>query len=265
MKMQSNRYWPAFRRLVSRCVPGATVLAVALLIWQLVADLMIKDTFLLPSPKQMLIALWTVSLDIPRDTVISLLHFAIGLMSAAIIAVPVGGYMGWSRSFDRAVNPLVQLLRPIPPLAWIPFALIWLGLSHWSAGFIVFVGSLFPVIIATYTGFRTVPKVLLDAARVLGCSTNRQLLRRVAFPAAVPMIASGLRTAMGVGWMSLIAAEIFGQSHGLGYKLWHYYNLHQMDNVVAYMLILGITGSSLDAGFRLYVHRCWRWHKGEGT
>jgi NitT/TauT family transport system permease protein len=107
--------------------------------------------------------------------------------------------------------------------------------------------------------------VFVEAGKMLGCTRSRDLIRYIAFPAALPSVAAGIRIATGVGWMCLVAAELFGVSNfGLGQKLWFFYNLHQMDSVVVYMIILGLIGLAFDMVFRFYVDRYFlRWQTGE--
>jgi NitT/TauT family transport system permease protein len=172
--------------------------------------------------------------------------------------------MGWFHNADRVADPLIEIVRPIPPLAWIPFAIVWFGLTHISAGFVVFVGAVFPIIINTLTGFKSVSKVYVEAGKVLGCMKSTSLIRYIALPYSLPSIAAGIRIAMGVGWMCLVAAEMFGVSkNGLGYKIWWHYYLHQMDFVLVYMLILGFLGLLIDRVFRWYVDgKLLKWRKG---
>jgi NitT/TauT family transport system permease protein len=135
-----------------------------------------------------------------------------------------------------------------------------------SAGFIVFVGAVFPILINTYVGFRNVPKVLIETAMVLGCTKNHSLIRRVAFPSAIPQIATGIRVAMGVAWMCVVAAEMFGMTSGIGYKILNWSYFHRMDHVMAYMLLLGFISLSIDRTFRHFVERRLSiWRKGMVT
>jgi len=251
----------------SRSTYGLLSLCTAIIVWQLAAMFVVRNAFLLPSFTDVVEA--AVKLagtgEILLDLGVSLLHFAVGMGMALAVGVPVGMAMGWFPKVDAVANPLVELLRPIPPLAWIPFAIVWFGLTHESAGFVVFIGCVFPILINTYAGFSSVPRIYVEAARVLDCARDRDLIRHVALPASIPSIVSGIRIAAGVGWMCLVAAEIFGASqHGLGKMLWEFYNLHQMPNVVVYMIILGIIGLVLDLLFRRYVNtRLLRWQTGE--
>jgi NitT/TauT family transport system permease protein len=244
----------------------ALSLIIAVVMWQLVADKIIQDKFLFPSFSDVVTSFFTIVKSglVFTDLWTSLFHFSIGIAAALIIGIPLGISMGWFTKIDRAFDPIIEILRPIPPLAWIPFAIIWFGLTHQSAGFVVFVGMIFPIVINTYTGFKNIPKVYAEAAKVLGCTRNMDLIRFIAIPSAMPSIVAGIRIAMGVGWMCLVAAEMFGVSNnGLGYQIWHNYYLHRMAYVLVYMLLLGFVGLFIDRFFRYYVHeKLLRWTAG---
>lgn len=246
---------------------GIASLAAVAIIWQAVADLIVGNPFVLPSFTDTVAAFVGLlgSGRLLADLLVSLEHFAIGIGAALLFGVPIGILMGWFRVADAVIDPIVEVLRPIPPLAWIPFAIIWFGLTPQAAGFVIFIGALFPILIGTYTGFRSVPKIFVEAGKVLGCDTPLELIRHVALPSAIPSIASGIRISMGVGWMCLVAAEMFGVSDiGLGYALWQNYYHYAMANVLVYMLILGFLGLTIDRIFRNYVdRRLLRWHAGE--
>ncbi len=246
---------------------GALAILLALTIWECYAAFIVRDSFLLPGPADVLaafIALLNKGILL-ADLEVSFIHFAIGLGAALLVGIPIGIAMGWSRRFDAFLDPVVELLRPIPPLAWIPFAIIWFGFTPYSAGFVIFAGAVFPILINTYSGFRSVPKIFVEAGKMLGCTKKRDLIRYIAFPAALPSVVAGIRIATGVGWMCLVAAELFGVSnYGLGKNLWHYYDLHQMDSVVVYMILLGLIGLLVDMAFRYYIDRHFlKWRIGE--
>jgi NitT/TauT family transport system permease protein len=246
---------------------GVLAIILALILWEFIAAVIIRYPFILPSPTDVASAFVNLLQNgtLLRDLQDSLVHFAIGLGAALIVGIPIGIAMGWNRRFDAFSDPIIEILRPIPPLAWIPFAIIWFGLTAWSAGFVIFIGAVFPIIINTYSGFRGVPRIFVEAGKMLGCTRSRDLIRYIAFPAALPSVTSGIRVATGVGWMCLVAAELFGVSnYGLGQKLWWYYNLHQMDSVVVYMIILGFIGLVFDMIFRYYMDRHFlKWRIGE--
>jgi NitT/TauT family transport system permease protein len=250
-----------------RILLGIAALAAAAVVWQAVADLIVADPFILPSFTDTASAFLVLlgSGRLLADLLISLKHFAIGIGAAFILGVPIGTIMGWFRVADAIIDPIIEILRPIPPLAWIPFAIIWFGLTAQAAGFVIFIGAFFPILIGTYSGFRSVPRVFVEAGKVLGCNTSLRQIRYIALPSAIPSIASGIRISMGVGWMCLVAAEMFGVSDiGLGYSLWQNYYHYAMANVLVYMLILGLLGLVIDRIFRHYVdQRLLRWHAGE--
>lgn len=251
----------------------------ALLLWQIVAEFIVRNKLFLPSVLDVISAalvifqrpavleIGSLALETPLvfvDLLHSLLHFSIGMIAALIIGIPIGMIMGWFTAFNRILDPIIEILRPIPPLAWIPFAIIWLGLTPASAGFLIFIGAVFPIIINTFTGLKNVPKVYVEAARVLGCKKDRDLIRYIALPSALPSIAAGIRIAIGVGWMCLVAAEMFGVSkYGLGFKIWHHYYLHQMDMVLVYMMVLGFLGLFIDKVLRYIIdERLLKWQAG---
>ncbi len=245
---------------------GIQVLSIlGLVIFWEVAAFLINDQLTLPSFSQVLAALaqnWSSILT--QDLPISALHFGIGMAGGLIVALPMGMIMGWFKLADSIMDPIVELLRPIPPLAWIPFAIIWFGITNTAAGFIIFVGAVFPILINTYAGFRSLPRVYVESAKVLGATRDIDLIRYVAVPYALPSIAGGIRIAMGIAWMCLVAAEMFGVSkNGLGFKIWDSYGHYRMDEVFMYMIVLGLLGLLIDRTFRYIVdERLLKWQVG---
>jgi len=240
-------------------------LIMVLLLWEIIAGYVIRDPLIVPRFSAVIFSIYTLRELLIIDILVSLLHFGMGMALAFSAALPLAIAMGWFRNVFRAVDPIIEIVRPIPPLAWIPLAIVWIGLNHYAAGFIIFIGAFFPILIDSYTGFRDVPKVLVETGNVLGCIGNIKLIRYVALPYALPSIATGTRVGMGVGWMCVVAAEMFGVGNsGLGYRLFQkFYFLHQMDYVVAYMLILGLLALCLDRMFRHFVEdKLFRWKKG---
>jgi len=235
--------------------PPILSIIVAILIWQFVADVVVQKAFILPSFSATILALceiWEMTLI---DAAVSLFHFGIGLALGILFGIPIGAAMGWFKTVERALDPIVEVIRPIPPIAWIPFAIIWFHLTHQAAGFVVFIGAFFPILINTYSGFKGVRITLVEAAKVLGCTRARDLIRSVAFPSAMPSAATGIRVGMGVGWMSVVAAEMFAVSKaGLGFRLFQeFYHFHQMDRLLLYMLVIGLIALVLDRLFRYMV------------
>jgi len=250
----------------SACFPLLSIIT-AIILWQLIAVYVVNNRFILPSFTDVIRAFLDLCISgtIFQDFVVSMVHFFIGLGLSLLIGIPFGVLMGWFPCVNRFFDPLIEIIRPIPPLAWIPFAIVWFGLTDLAAGFVIFIGSVFPILINTYEGFRNVPKIFVEAGKMLGCTNSLKLIRYIAFPSALPHLVSGFRVACGVAWMCLVAAEMFGVSNfGLGQKIWWYYNLHQMDNVMVYMLVLGFVGLIIDFIFRLGIKRTLlKWREGE--
>jgi len=194
----------------------------------------------------------------------SLMRVAAGYGAAVVIGVPLGMLAGWYTPLQRAMNPLVQLLRPISPLAWMPLAVIWFGISNLAPMFLIFLASLFPIIVATTNAVRNVPPMFLQAGRNFGLSAP-QLIRRVIFPAVLPRIVVGLRIAFGVAWIVLVASEMIAVDSGLGYLIIDARNAgKRYDLVVAGMLLIGVIGLLLDSLFRSVERvRSVRWGFGD--
>ncbi len=240
-------------------------IATAIVIWEIVARI-IDIKYILPSFTSVVSAFIGLVQDgeLYRDIMTSLNYFVLGIGLAILVGIPIGTMMGWFKSIDRAVDPIIEMIRPIPPLAWIPFAILWFGLNKYAAGFVIFVGAVFPILINTYTGFKNTPKVLVESGKVLGCVKNKDIILRIALPSALPSIATGIRVGMGVGWMCVVAAEIFGVStYGIGRKIWFWNDLHHMDMVLTYMLVLGMIALIIDRAFRYLVQVWWlKWQSG---
>ncbi|HEX8618719.1 MAG TPA: ABC transporter permease, partial [Thermoanaerobaculia bacterium] len=161
--------------------------------------------------------------------------------------VLAGLALGWWSPLARAANPLIQMLRPISPLAWMPLAVIWFGVSNVAPIFLIFLASFFPIVLATMNGVRNVPPVYVQAGRNFGLST-RALIAKVVFPAVMPRILVGLRIAFGVAWIVLVAAEMIAVDSGLGYLIIDSRNAgKRYDLVVGGMLTIGFIGLLLDA------------------
>lgn len=180
----------------------------------------------------------------------SLRRVAIGYLSAVIVGIPLGLSLGWFPALNQVVNPLLQLLRPISPIAWIPVAIIFFGVGDPAAVFLVFLGAFFPIVVACASGVSSVPMLYRRAARNFGLS-NIQILMRVVFPAALPQMLAGLRIALGIAWLVIVAGEMIAVDSGLGYLVIDSRNSgKRYDLVVAAMLLIGLIGLILDISFR---------------
>jgi NitT/TauT family transport system permease protein len=178
--------------------------------------------------------------------VASLFRVTWGFMLAALVGVPLGLMLGWFRRAQEAFNPLIQAFRPISPIAWIPVAILWFGVSDAAPIFLIFLASLFPIVVSTMAAVKSVQSVQLRAARNFGL-TGLQLFRRVILPAALPQIITGLRIALGIAWLVVVAAEMIAVNSGLGYLIIDARNAgKRYDLVVAGMVVIGLIGYLLD-------------------
>jgi NitT/TauT family transport system permease protein len=176
----------------------------------------------------------------------SLARVAVGYGAAAVLAVPLGLLLGWSPTAAAIVNPIIQLLRPISPIAWIPVAIVLFGIGNLAPVFLVFLGSFFPIVVAVMNAVAGVPPMYVRAARNFGRSPAGLLLR-VVLPAALPEILTGLRIALGIAWLVVVAAEMIAVDSGLGYLIIDARNAgKRYDLVVAGMLLIGLIGLGLD-------------------
>jgi NitT/TauT family transport system permease protein len=190
----------------------------------------------------------------------SLRRVALGFGMATVLGVPLGLTLGWYPALNQVVNPVIQILRPISPIAWIPVAIIFFGVGDRAAVFLIFLSALFPILVACVGGVSNVPAIFRRAGRNFGLS-RAQILSRVVFPAALPQILIGLRIALGVAWLVVVAAEMIAVDSGLGYLVIDSRNSgKRYDLVVAAMLVIGLIGLTLDLGFRrLEKIRSVRW------
>src|SRR5215467_13681459 len=180
----------------------------------------------------------------------SLRRVALGYIGAAVLAIPGGLFLGWYPAAASVVNPIIQMLRPISPIAWIPVSIIWFGVGDLAAVYLIFLSSFFPIVVASMNGVRNVPSMYRRAGRNFGLSPAK-LIAKVIFPAALPQIIVGLRIALGIAWLVVVAAEMIAVDSGLGYLVIDSRNSgKRYDLVVAAMLLIGVIGLILDFGFR---------------
>ena len=180
----------------------------------------------------------------------SLMRVSTGYATALVLGIPIGLVLGWYPTAARAVNPVIQMVRPISPLAWIPVAIVWFGVGEMAPVFLIFLASFFPIVVQTINGVRNVPPMFRNAGRNFGLSPV-SLLGKVVFPAALPQILIGLRIALGIAWLVVVAAEMIAVDSGLGYLIIDSRNAGQRyDLVIAGMLLIGAIGLGLDFGMR---------------
>jgi NitT/TauT family transport system permease protein len=185
-----------------------------------------------------------------KYVVASLFRVTWGYLAALLVAVPIGLFLGLRPRGERAVNPILQLLRPISPLAWIPIAILWFGVGDVAAVFLIFLASLLPLTLTTIDAVHNIEGVHLAAGRNFGL-TGRELVRSVVFPAILPQLIVGMRITLGIAWLVVVAAEMIAVNSGLGFLIIDARNAgNRYDLVVAGMILIGAIGVMLDALMR---------------
>lgn len=181
-----------------------------------------------------------------------------GFGLAALVAIPLGLMIGWNRLVARFIDPSIQLLRPVPITAWLPFAIAVFGIYDASALFLIGLGAFYPIVVNTTHGVRDTNLLLLRAARMMG-ARPATVLGKVVFPSALPSIFTGLRLGIGVAWTAVIVAEMIAVKSGLGYVLWDAYYVGRMDICVATMFSVGLLGFLSDRVIVAASHLLLRW------
>lgn len=185
-----------------------------------------------------------------RYIVASLFRVTWGYAGAAIVAIPLGLLIGWYRRPEMALNPMIQIFRPISPLAWIPISILWFGVGDVAAIFLIFLASFLPLTVTAMNAVAGIPMVHINAGRNFGLS-QRQLIFKVLYPAVMPQLIIGLRITLGIAWLVVVAAEMIAVNSGLGFLIVDARNAgNRYDLVLAGMVLIGITGLLLDIGMR---------------
>lgn len=243
------------RSVLSRDVFWLPVLgfAIIVLIWWLAASFL---TNLLPTPLEAFLG----NLDFilhpfyrrgPGDLGVGWLLLAslrrvfLGFFLGSLVAIPVGFWIGMSRRAMLAINPIVQIFRPVSPVAWLPIALAIFNLANPSAIFVIFITSLWPTIINTALGVASVPKDYLNVAQVLEMPRWRQIIK-IIWPASLPYIFTGLRISLGIAWLVIVAVEMLTGGIGIGFFVWDEWSRLNLNSVFLAILVIGVTGLVLD-------------------
>lgn len=234
-----------------------------LLLWEALSRLGVVDSVLLPPFSQVAGRLGTLALTgtLWLHLGASLGRVFLGYALAVAFALPLGFFLGLNERAEHWVRPLVQALRPLAPPAWIPLAILWLGIGNAPAVFIIFVGTAFTLLVGTISAVRGVDRRLLQAALTLGASRRRAVLE-VVLPAALPELLTLLRLGMGLAWMCVVAAEMVAVSQGLGFLILEARNTFRTDTVLAGMVAIGLLGVALDGAWRLLERYLLRWQVG---
>jgi NitT/TauT family transport system permease protein len=259
---------------------GAIVPIVLIAIWQAACSMGWVNEHVLPSPWAVVTRwvayllpaksfsetgggwlAWAISGELILDATGSMYRVVVGFCVGAGLALPLGLMMGASPRVYAWLNPLAQVLRPIPPIAYIPLAILWFGLGNPPAIFLISIGAFFPVLINTIAGVRHVDGIYLRAARNLGANQSTLFLR-VILPASVPYILSGVRIGIGTSFIVVIVSEMIAVNNGLGFRILEAREYFWSDKIIAGMISIGMLGLAIDIGVNKLNNYLLRWHRG---
>ena len=246
----------------------AAVIAICVVIWQAVSMAGVFPAFALPSP----VAVWQAFVEIVRngyggqslldDILISCFRIVIGFVGAVLIGVPVGLLMSRNKIVFDIIDPLLQFVRPVPPLAYIPLLVVWFGIGELPKAILILVGTIPVIIIGTMSGVKSTPPLRIAVARTLG-ATNAQIFRRIVLPSAMPEIFTAMRVGIGVAWTCLVAAELIAASSGLGWLVQFAGQALQVAVVIVGIVIIGVIGYAMELVIRKLENWIvpWRGHE----
>lgn len=226
------------------------VVAIFLIVWFFISFLQIFPEYAFPSVQSVYNSLLNelLSLRLVKDLVASLWRVTIGFTLSAILAIPIGLYLGRNNKIRDALIPILNFFRFLSPLAWIPFAILWFHIGDKPAIFLIFMSTFFPLLLSVISSISTVPKIFFKVAKEYKYS-NTELLQQILFPAILPQLLSSLRICFGISWVVIVAAEMVGCQDGLGYGIWDARNSLRLDTAVCYMITIGLTGLAIDSLF----------------
>ncbi|KTR97998.1 taurine ABC transporter permease TauC [Pantoea dispersa] len=254
--------WPFSRQLSLSLLS----VAVLLLLWWGVTALGLIAPLFLPPPQQVLHKLLVIAgpqgfmdATLWQHLGASLTRMLVALFFAALIGIPVGIAMGLSPAVRGLLDPLIELYRPVPPLAYLPLMVIWFGIGETSKILLIYLAIFAPVTLSTLAGVKNTQQVRIRAAQVLG-ATRWQLLRFVILPGALPEILTGLRIGLGVGWSTLVAAELIAATRGLGFMVQSAGEFLATDVVLAGIAVIALIAFSLELGLRALQRRLTPWN-----
>ncbi len=259
---------------------GVAVPAALVAVWQLLSMAGKINPQILPAPSAVLVRwyqylapaepfdpaatsyfAWLFSGELVHDAFSSLYRVAVGFLIGTGLAIPLGLAMGANERVNKVLDPLVQVLRPIPPIAYIPLSILWFGLGNPPAIFLISLGAFFPVLMNTISGVRHVDGIYIRAARNLGAD-RKTLFLRVIVPAATPYILTGARIGVGTAFIVVIVSEMIAVNNGLGFRILEAREFFWSDKIIAGMLSIGLLGLGIDTGMERLNSHLLKWHRG---
>jgi len=243
--------------------PALPALGLAALAWELAPRCGLVDAILLPPLSRVLIAGFTMARSglLARHLLASLWRVGLGYGLAVVVAVPLGLALGLSPKLERRVSPLLHVLRPISPPAWVPLAILWFGIGDAPAVFIIFIGTVLALVVGIATATRSLDATQVEAAFTEGAD-RAQAVRWIILPSLSPVLFGQLRVGLALAWMCVVAAEMVAVQSGLGYLLIEARNLFQTERALVVMLVIGSLGLGFDRLLRAVEQRVLAWREG---
>lgn len=231
-----------------------------LLAWELVSRSGVYNSELFPPPSVVLQTLWRDLLSglIIKDAAVSLSRVFIGYTSGALLGVSFGMLTGRIRIAQATIGQVFLLIRPIPPISFVPLAVLWFGLGEFPKYFLVFIGVFFPVWMNSHLGFQNVERSYIWTANSLGASRSSQIFN-VYLPGAAPLILAGLRVGIAIAFFCLVAAEIAGAFSGLAYRIEVSHLVFRADRMIAGLVVLGVLSAAADQFLALTIRKLFPW------
>ncbi|MBF4664251.1 nitrate ABC transporter permease [Cronobacter malonaticus] len=247
--------------LLARVVPAILGLALLVIAWQIAA----VSSKGFPTPLSTLDSALTLFADpfyndgpndqgIGWNVLASLSRVAVGFGLAALVGIPLGFLIGRFTFLGRMFNPLIALLRPVSPLAWLPIGLLLFQKAEPASSWTIFICSIWPMVINTAEGVKRIPEDYLNVARVLQLS-EWAVMRRILFPAVLPAVLTGVRLSIGIAWLVIVAAEMLTGGLGIGFWIWNEWNNLNVENILIAIVIIGVVGLLLEQGLMLIARR----------
>ena len=238
-----------------------------LLLWQAAVLAGVLPSRYVPAPTEVIALFATKLVDPNPDSAVLGVHIMAslqvaltGFLLAIVIGIPLGLFMGWFRGFDKFMRPIFEILRPIPPVSWIPLTIIWMGIGLQAKAFIVFFSAFVPCVINAYTGIKQSSPVLINVAKTCGAS-NFTVFRKIGIPSAMTMTFAGIRVALGNAWATLVAAEMLAANAGLGYMILQGRQFARADIIILGIVVIGVIGVIFTSVLGLLEKKVLRWKR----
>lgn len=238
-----------------------------LLLWQAAVLAGVLPSRYVPAPTEVIALFATKLVDPNPDGTVLGVHIMAslqvaltGFLLAIVIGIPLGLFMGWFRGFDKFMRPIFEILRPIPPVSWIPLTIIWMGIGLQAKAFIVFFSAFVPCVINAYTGIKQSSPVLINVAKTCGAS-NFTVFRKIGIPSAMTMTFAGIRVALGNAWATLVAAEMLAANAGLGYMILQGRQFARADIIILGIVVIGVIGVIFTSVLGLLEKKVLRWKR----